>query len=577
MKIAIASDHGGWKLKEEIKKFLGERSEIEIVDLGTDSEKSVDYPDFGEDVAMRVSIGDVDSGILVCGTGIGMSIVAGKFPRVRAALAYSKFSAEMSKLHNNANLLVLGERTTETGLAKEMVATWLDTEFEGGRHQQRLDRVQEIEDDIFNGDADFVKKQNSALWNFDSEVFHAINCETIREEEKVVLIASENYVSEAVLEAQGSVLTNKYAEGYPSKRYYGGCDFVDIIEDMAIDRAKMLFGAEHVNVQPISGSAANMATYFALIKPGDTILGMSLRHGGHLTHGASVSFSGALYNVVRYGVSKETMLIDYDEVMKIAKESKPKMIIVGASSYPRELDFKKFRDISDAVGALMVVDMAHIAGLVAGGAHPSPVPYADVVTTTTHKTLRGPRGGMILCKEKYAKAIDKSIFPGIQGGPLMHVIAAKAVAFKEALSSEFKDYAVQVVKNAQALAAALQEEGLKVVSGGTDNHLLLVDLTPLDLTGKEIDEALDQAGITVNKNGIPFDTKSAAVTSGIRIGTPIVTTRGMKEAEMKDLAALIARVIKDHKNSENLKSVSDSIKELCLRFPFYSKLVVSEK
>ncbi len=577
MKIAIASDHGGWKLKEDIKQFLAGRGNIDIIDLGTNSEESVDYPEYGEDVAKRVSNGEIDSGILVCGTGIGMNTVANKFPKVRAALVYSKFSAEMSKRHNNANLLVLGGRTFEPELAKEMISIWLDTEFEGGRHQRRLDRIREIEETLFNNGGQFVERRRPRLQSFDPEVFHAINCETIREEEKIVLIASENYVSEAVLDAQGSILTNKYAEGYPAKRYYGGCDFVDIIESITIERAKLLFGAEHANVQPISGSAANMATYFALIKPGDTILGMTLPHGGHLTHGAKVSFSGKLYNVVSYGVSPETSTIDYDEVLRIARGSKPKMIIAGASSYPRILDFKKFKEIADDVGAYLVVDMAHIAGLVAGGAHPSPVPYADVVTTTTHKTLRGPRGGMILCKEKYAKAIDKSIFPGIQGGPLMHIIAAKAVSFKEALEPEFKDYANQVVTNAKALANELMEQGVSIVSGGTDNHLMLIDLTPLGLTGKEIEEALDEAGITVNKNGIPFDTKSPAVTSGIRIGTPIVTTRGMKEGEMKAVAGFIARVIKDHQNIELLKKVAAQVKELCKKFQFYRKRIVSEK
>jgi glycine hydroxymethyltransferase len=577
MKIAIASDHGGWKLKEEIKTFLSKREGLEVIDLGTDSEVSVDYPEYGESVSKRVSAGEVDSGILVCGTGIGMTTVANKFPKVRAALVYNKFSAEMSKKHNNANLLVLGGRTVEAGLAEEMVTIWLDTEFEGGRHQRRLNRIQEIEEELFSGGSQFFDRRRSKLQIFDPEIFHAINCETIREEEKIVLIATENYVSEAVLNAQGSILTNKYAEGYPSKRYYGGCDFVDIVEDIAISRAKLLFEAEHANVQPISGSAANMATYFSLIKPGDTILGMTLSHGGHLTHGAKVSFSGSLYNVATYGVSRETSTIDHDELLDIARKARPKLIIAGASSYPRILDFKKFKDIADDVGAYLVVDMAHIAGLVAAGVHPSPVPYADVVTTTTHKTLRGPRGGMILCKEKFATGIDKSIFPGIQGGPLMHVIAAKAVSFKEALTVEFKEYSTQIVRNAKVLAKELEDQGLEIVSGGTDNHLMLIDLTPLNLTGKEIEEALDEAGITVNKNEIPFDTKAPAITSGIRIGTPIVTSRGMKEQEMIIIAGFIAEVINDHTNSAKLKKVSAKVKELCKDFKFYDKMIVSEK
>ena len=413
----------------------------------------------------------------------------------------------------------------------------------------------------------------SRLKNFDPEVYKAIVDETRREEDKIVLIASENYASEAVLEAQGCVMTNKYAEGYPGRRYYGGCEYVDVVENLAIERAKKIFGAEHVNVQPISGSAANMGVYFAMLKPGDTILGMNLAHGGHLTHGASVSFSGKIFKAVFYGVSKDTGLIDYDEVERIAKEHSPKMTVAGASAYSRILDFERFREIADEIGAYLMVDMAHIAGLVAAGVHPSPVPYADFVTTTTHKTLRGPRGGMILCREEYAKEIDKIIFPGIQGGPLMHVIAAKAVAFKEALTPEFRKYQEQVAKNAKALANGMIGKGYRIVSGGTDNHLMLVDLTSKGITGKEAEESLDKAGITVNKNGIPFDHRPPQVTSGIRLGTAIVSTRGMKEPEMHEIANLIDRVLSNPTDYMNLFSVKPDVKALCERFPFYRELL----
>lgn len=403
---------------------------------------------------------------------------------------------------------------------------------------------------------------------FDPAVEEAIRQETEREDKKIVLIASENVVSRAVQEAQGSLLTNKYAEGYVGKRYYGGCEYVDIVEALAIDRAKEIFGAEHVNVQPHSGSQANMGVYFSVLTPGDKLMGMSLAHGGHLTHGFKVNFSGQLYETVSYGVKKETGRIDYDEVAQQAKVERPKMIVVGASAYSRTLDFKKFREIADSVNAYLMVDMAHIAGLVAAKIHPSPVPYADFVTTTTHKTLRGPRGGMILCKEKFAKALDKSVFPGIQGGPLMHVIAAKAVAFKEALSDAFITYQRQIVTNAAALAQALTSLGYQIVSGGTDTHLMLVDLSNKGITGKEADEALDQAGITVNKNAVPFDQRPPVHASGIRLGTPIVTTRGMKEKEMAEIAALIDRVLKNHGDASILKQVQAQAETLCKRFPF---------
>jgi glycine hydroxymethyltransferase len=411
------------------------------------------------------------------------------------------------------------------------------------------------------------KEEAYSLKSVDPEVEAAIVHETKREEDKVVLIASENVVSRAVLEAQGSLLTNKYAEGYPGRRYYGGCQFVDVVETLAVERAKELFGAEHANVQPHSGSQANMAVYFAMLSPGDTILGMSLAHGGHLTHGHPVNFSGKLYRIASYGVQKETGRIDYDEVSKVAEAERPKMIVAGASAYSRRIDFEKFREIADAVGAYLMVDMAHIAGLVAAKVHPSPVPYADFVTTTTHKTLRGPRGGMILCKASFAKAINKTIFPGIQGGPLMHVIAAKAVALKEALGEEFVTYQKQVVANASALAQALISKGYPIISGGTDTHLMLVDLCGHEITGKEAEEALDLAGITVNKNAIPFDQRPPSQASGIRLGTPIVTTRGMKEKEMGDIADLIDSALRQKNNPAALEVVREKAQVLCNRFP----------
>lgn len=403
----------------------------------------------------------------------------------------------------------------------------------------------------------------------DPEVYNAVQKEIEREKGKILLIASENYASPAVLEAQGSIFTNKYAEGYPDRRYYGGCEYADVVETLAIERAKKLFGAEHVNVQPHSGSQANMAVYFAFLKPGDTILGMNLSHGGHLSHGSSVNFSGILYKNVPYGVDRTKGYIDYDEVRRLAMENKPKMIIVGASAYSRTLDFKAFSDIAKEAGAYLTADIAHIAGLIAAGVHPSPVLYADFVTTTTHKTLRGPRGGMIMCKAEYAKAIDKMIFPGIQGGPLVHVIAAKAVAFKEALKDEFKEYQKKVVKNAKRLAEELINRGFKVISGGTDNHLMLIDLTNKEITGKEAEEALDKAGITVNKNSIPYDERPPTITSGIRLGTSSVTTRGMGENEMAAIASIIDEVLKNKASDDKLASLKHKAEDICKRFPIY--------
>ena len=415
----------------------------------------------------------------------------------------------------------------------------------------------------------------SFLEKVDPEVNQAIELETRRQAGNVELIASENFVSEAVLEAQGCIMTNKYAEGYPGNRYYGGCEFVDIVENLAIERCKKLFGADHVNVQPHSGTQANMAVYFAAVSPGDTVLGMNLSHGGHLSHGSPANFSGKFYKIVAYGVSKDTETIDFAEVEKLAKEHKPKMIIVGASAYPRTLDFQKFRKIADEVGAIIMADIAHVAGLVATGLHPSPIKVCEYVTSTTHKTLRGPRGGLIMCKEAYAKTLNSRVFPGSQGGPLMHIIAAKAVAFKEALSPEFKEYQRQIIKNAKALAEELINQGFRLVSGGTDNHMMLVDLTTKGVTGKEAQEVLDRAAITVNKNGIPFDTKGPQITSGIRIGTPAVTTRGMKENEMRQIASYIAEVIKNINNEQKIRAVAEKVKIICAQYPLYQRKIKS--
>lgn len=406
----------------------------------------------------------------------------------------------------------------------------------------------------------------------DPKLYEAMQDELSRQRDKIELIASENFVSEAVMEAQGSVLTNKYAEGYPGKRYYGGCEHVDVVEDIARDRAKQIFGAEHVNVQPHSGAQANMAVYFTILNHGDTVLGMNLSHGGHLTHGSPVNFSGVQYNFVEYGVDETTHRIDYNDVLEKARVHKPKLIVAGASAYPRAIDFQKFREIADEVGAYFMVDMAHIAGLIAAGVHENPVPYADFVTTTTHKTLRGPRGGMILCKEEWAKKIDKSIFPGIQGGPLMHVIAAKAVALGEALQPEFKHYGQRVAENANRLAKKLVAEGINLVSGGTDNHLVLLDLRSLDLTGKVAEAALDDIGITTNKNTIPFDPQSPFVTSGIRIGTAAVTSRGLGLEDMDEIGAIIALTLKNIDNEENLSEAKNRVTALMKKYPLYPNL-----
>ena len=558
MKIGLASDHGGFELKRQIKELLAGRDGIEVEDFGTYSTESVDYPDFAVEVARRVSDGTLEEGILVCTTGTGMSMAANKFSGVRAAQVFDARMARMAREHNNANVLALGEAVVDAKDVPGILDAWFSAKFEGGRHERRVRKI----------DACAMRvTEPEAVREEDPEIYAALKGEAKRQANNIELIASENYVSRAVREAQGSLLTNKYAEGLPGKRYYNGCEFVDDVERLAIDRAKALFGAEHANVQPHSGSGANMAVYFAMLNPGDTILSMSLADGGHLSHGHKLNFSGRFFNIVPYGVSPETEQIDYDQVERLAAEHKPRMIVAGASAYSRIIDFKRLRAIADSVGAYLTVDMAHIAGLVATGFHPSPVPVADFVTTTTHKTLRGPRGGLVLCKEAYAKEIDKTVFPGIQGGPLMHVIAGKAVCFREAMQPAFKEYARQIVANAQTLAAGLEAAGLRIVSGGTDNHLMLADLSPLGITGKDAATALDKALITVNKNAIPFDKQKPFIASGIRIGTPAVTTRGMKEREMKQIAKWIGRVVTHAEDEKVLDEVRGEVLELTAKFP----------
>ncbi len=552
---AIGSDHAGYELKQRIREHL-ERQGIKFKDLGTTSEESTDYPDFARAVADQVANRQARFGILVCGSGIGMSIAANKVPGVRAALAVNEQMARLARQHNDANVLCLGQKFVTPDAAMHILDAFLNSNFEGGRHERRVNKFETS-----------TTPPYLRLRIVDPAVNDAIQLERHRQEENIELIASENFTSPAVMEAQGSVLTNKYAEGYPNKRWYGGCENVDTVEQLAIDRAKRLFGAEHANVQPHSGSGANMAVYYAVLKPGDRILTMDLSHGGHLTHGNKANFSGRFFEVIHYGVRKDDELIDYDQLAKVAQEMKPRMITVGASAYPRIIDFERMGKIAQSIGAYLLADIAHIAGLVVAGEHPSPVAHADFVTTTTHKTLRGPRGGLILCREKFAKEIDSQVFPGIQGGPLMHVIAAKAVCFHEALRPDFRDYQKQIVRNAKSMADGLRRNGFRLVSGGTDNHLMLVDVGARNLTGKECQNALDEAGITVNKNTIPFETRSPFQASGVRVGTPAVTPRGMKEPEMAAIADMISEVLMDIKNLDAAHPVRQRVQELTARFP----------
>jgi RpiB/LacA/LacB family sugar-phosphate isomerase len=553
--IALGADHGGYQLKEVLKQHLEENG-VSVADFGTRSNQPADYPDFAQAVAQSVASRKAEFGVLICTTGIGMSMAANKVPGVRAALVSDEQTAATARLHNNANVLCLAGKTTPPETARRIVDAFLNTQFEGGRHERRIYKMETR-----------IIPTDLRLRAVDPEIADVIEHERQRLQENIELIASENFVSPAVMEAQGSVLTNKYAEGYPKKRWYGGCEYVDAVEQLAIDRAKKLFGAEHANVQPHSGSATNMAVYFAFLKPGDKLLTMDLSHGGHLTHGNKANFSGKFFEIVHYGVSQRDERIDYELLNRMAVEHKPKMITVGASAYPRIIDFERMGQIARETGAYLLADIAHIAGLVVTGLHPSPVGHADFVTTTTHKTLRGPRGGLILCKEKYAKEIDSQIFPGIQGGPLMHVIAAKAVCFQEALQPTFKEYQQQILGNARALAEGMQRNGFRLVSGGTDNHLMLVDVGARGLTGKDCQATLDQAGITINKNTIPFETRSPFQASGIRLGTPAVTTRGMGQPEMAAIADMISEVLLDLKNLEAIAKVRQRVRELTARFP----------
>jgi glycine hydroxymethyltransferase len=553
-KISIASDHGGLALKNAVVTHL-QTAGYGVEDLGTHNMDSVDYPDFAELVSERVLDGRADAGILVCTTGIGMSISANRHAGIQASLVHDAETAAITREHNASNILCLAGQTTPVTTAMEIVDTWLKTPFAGGRHGRRVDKM--------NTQAHPL----SILASSDPAVAEIIRGEQHRQQNNIELIASENFTSRAVMAAQGSCLTNKYAEGYPGKRWYGGCEEVDKVEQLAIDRACELFGAKYANVQPHSGSQANAAVYFSVLQPGDKVLGMNLAHGGHLTHGNPANFSGRFYNFCQYGVSQTDERIDYDELADVAQREQPKMITAGASAYPRIIDFKKMSEIAKSVGAYLFVDMAHIAGLVAGGAHPSPMEYADFVTSTTHKSLRGPRGGIILTNsEELIKKINSQVFPGVQGGPLMHVIAAKAVCFGECLKPDFKDYTAQVVKNAQALAARMSQLGYRIVSGGTDNHVMLVDLRPKGLNGKVASETLDHAGITVNKNGIPFDTEKITLGGGIRIGTPAVTTRGMKEAEMVLIANWIDKALSNKDNAAVLGEIKAEIAKVNERF-----------
>jgi len=548
-RIALGADHGAVDLKNAIGAHL-QAAGHEVRDFGTQGHESVDYADYANLVARNVADGTFDFGILACTSGIGMSIAANRHRHVRAANVRDVEETITTRKHNDTNVLCLSGKNTDAQTGIAMVDAFLATGFEGGRHDARV-----------------CKSSGSRIAETDPDVYAAMVAEEKRQRNNIELIASENFTSPAVMEAQGSLLTNKYAEGYPGRRWYGGCENVDVIEQLAIDRAKKLFGADHANVQPHSGSQANTAVYFAVLQPGDKIFTMDLAHGGHLTHGHKANFSGRFYDVTHYGVSPDDERINYEELEKTARELQPKLITVGASAYPRVIDFERMGKLAREVGAYLFVDMAHIAGLVAAGVHPNPVPHADFVTTTTHKSLRGPRGGIILCKEEFAKKIDSQVFPGIQGGPLMHVIAAKAICLGEALKPEFKTYSEQVVKNAQAIAARLTEHGYRVVSGGTDNHLLLVDLRSKDLNGAVASHALDEAGITVNKNGIPFDTGSPMKPSGIRIGTPAVTTRGMKEADVQTVADFIHEALSNHENTEKLHAIRDRVFAFNRAFP----------
>ncbi len=554
-RIAIGSDHAGVELKEVVIDLLRGWGH-EVIDMGTNSKASCDYSDFANAVARAIADETCDRGILICRTGVGMCMAANRWRGVRAAVCHTPPTAALSRHHNNSNVLCMGASFVSPESVDDILDIWLGAHYEGGRHDSRL-----------------IKASGSPLLASDPELAELIESEGRRQRNNIELIASENFASGAVREAQGSLLTNKYAEGYPGRRWYGGCEWVDKVESLAIDRARQLFGGDHINVQPHSGSQANMSVYFSVLKPGDTILTMDLAHGGHLTHGHKANFSGKLYNVVHYGVSQETECIDYDALEKLAIEVKPAIVTAGASAYSRIIDFERMGYIAKKAGALLFVDMAHIAGLVAAGVHPSPVPYADFVASTTHKSLRGPRGGFIICREQFAKKLDSTVFPGVQGGPLMHVIAAKAACFGEALKPEFKTYAQQVVANASAMSRKLQNLGFRIVAGGTDNHVFMVDLRSKGMNGADAQITLDRVGITVNKNAIPFDTGSPAKPSGIRIGTPAVTTRGMKEQDVERVAEFISRALalqaaeQIHSDPAAFEALREEVHEFNRAFP----------
>ncbi|MBW2268215.1 MAG: serine hydroxymethyltransferase [Deltaproteobacteria bacterium] len=559
----MASDHRGVGLKAALRERL-ERDGEAVLDIGSHGEESVDYAELAAPAARAVSEGKNERAIVICGSGLGVMYTANRFPGVRAAWAQDSEAAEMARRHNDANVLALPADRLDFAAAWPIVQTWLDTAFEGGRHARRVRQIDEL-----TRIESAAPRAASLLAEQDPEIHAVIRGEARRQALSLELIASENFVSEAVLEATGTVLTNKYAEGYPGRRYYGGCEVVDQAEELARERAKALFGADHANVQPHSGSQANEAVYRAVCEVGDTVLAMNLDHGGHLTHGSPVNFSGKLYNIVPYGVRKGDELIDYDEVRRLAREHRPRMIQCGTTAYSRTLDFDAFRSVADEVGAVLFADIAHIAGFVATGLHPTPVGRAHIVTTTTHKTLRGPRGGMILCDEEWAKKIDSAVFPGGQGGPLMHVIAAKAVAFREAAAPEFEQYCSHVLENARTLAAALSAHGHRIVSGGTDTHLFMLSLVDRDTTGKAAQLALERAGVTTNKNMVPFDPRKPMVTSGLRIGTPAVTTRGMGVSEMQEIGGFIARALARPGDVDTLDEIRGDVEALCRRFPLY--------
>ena len=563
LRIAITSDHAGFELKQKIRTNL-ESNGIGVTDLGPKNIEPVDYPDYGKAIANQILEGKADKGIALCGTGIGISISANRFKGIRAALCHNSETAKQARKHNNANIIAIGARHINFENAIACINTFLETEFEGNRHNRRINKL----------DDEIPKIKETDLE--DKELSDALADELDRQQNTVELIASENFASSNILYYQGSVLTNKYAEGYPGKRYYGGCEFVDVIENLAIERLKSLFSCNWANVQPNSGSQANQAVYLALLSPGDTILGMSLSAGGHLTHGAAPNQSGKYFKSYTYGVRKNDGIIDYEEVRTLAKKYKPKLIIAGASAYSAKIDFKIFREISDEVNAYLLVDMAHYSGLIASGCYPNPLDFADVCTSTTHKTLRGPRGGIILTNdEELAKKFNSAIFPGLQGGPLMHVIAAKAVAFGEALKPDFKTYQENVIENAKVLSKTLEERGFRIVTGGTDTHVVLVDVGSKNIKGNEAEKSLGNANITCNKNGIPFDTEKPMVTSGIRLGTPAGTTRGFGRDDFMNIGNWIADVLEElqingiDNNHKAELLIKNKVLDLCKNYPIY--------